>query len=191
MFRSIIVDHLETLFGNDRDVVTVCIYCNYKDQTNQTTYNLIGSLLRQLVEDDSVAYNNVKPLYEPHRANKTRPTFNEIRKTLQSEAQRYSKVFVVVDALDESSEVDGTRANLLNTLRSLGVSLLVTSRDLDSITRDFHGTKRLDIKASEQDLRTYIESQIALKPRLATHVKNDPTLREKIGTKIIEKVEGM
>ena len=102
-------------------------------------------------------------------------------------------MFIVVDALDESSEVDGTRVQLLKDLRSLGVSvsLLVTSRDLDSITRDFDGEKRLDITASEQDLRRYIESQIIHKPRLASHVRKNPVLGEEIVKKIVEKVKGM
>jgi hypothetical protein len=100
---------------------------------------------------------------------------------------------MVVDALDECSEIDGTRTKLLTELRSFEgtVSLLITSRDLISIARDFRETKRLDIKASVRDLRRYVERQFSRKPRLAIHVDGDSSLREEIVEKIIEKVAGM
>ena len=100
----------------------------------------------------------------------------------------YSKVFIIVDALDECREDDGTRANLLQALRSLAgtVNLMVTSRDLVSIARDFQETKHLDICANDQDVRRYIEGRIARTPR--RHLK---ALQESIVKKIVENARGM
>jgi hypothetical protein len=102
-------------------------------------------------------------------------------------------VFIVVDALDECSEVDGTRARLLALFRTLSntVNLLVTSRDLTSIATDFCETNRLDIYASDGDVRRYIEGRIPREPRLAKHVGGHPTLQDEIAEKIIENVQGM
>jgi hypothetical protein len=170
----------------------VCIYCNYKEQ-NQTASNLIASLLRQLAEDDSATYDNVKSLYERHKDGKTPLTFDETRKALQSEIDTYSKMFIIVDALDESSEADGTRGKLLTVLRSLGstVSLLVTSRTHASIEEAFYGTQRLEIRARDQDVRRYIEGRIPQASRLSIHVRGDQALQEEIVTGIIQKVDGM
>jgi hypothetical protein len=166
----------------------VFIYCNYKEE-NQTASNLVASLLRQLAEDDSAAFNNVKSLYECHKDGKTPPSFDEIQKTLQSEIEKYFKTFIIVDALDENSE---TREKWLDVLRSLGstVSLLVTSRD-QPIEKAFHGTKRLEIRAREQDVRRYIKGRIPRESWLARHVYEYEALQEEIVKEITQKADGM
>jgi len=186
------VNHLQTIYSND-NIAIAYIYCNYKEQTEQTVSNLIASLLKQLVQDYSAAYDDVKSFYKHHRDRRTRPTLDEFRQALRSEIKRYSKVFILVDALDECSEVDGTRIKLLSALRSLAntVNLLVTSRDLASIAQDFHGTKRLDIRASDHDVRRYIEGRIPRESRLARHVDGHQTLQEELVKKVIENVRGM
>jgi hypothetical protein len=169
----------------------VCIYCNYKEQSRQTVSSLVTSLLRQLVQDHSTVYNKVKTLYKNHENRGTRPAFQQFLEALQSAMGTFSKVFIVVDALDECS--DRTRAELLLALRSLGstVSLLVTSRNLTSIAQDFQRAKHLDIQASDQDVRNYIEGRMPLEPSLQIHVHNDPTLREEIVESITKNVQGM
>jgi hypothetical protein len=128
----------------------VYIYCNYKEQAVQTPSNLIASLLKQLVQDHPAAYDRVKPMYKYHRDRRTYPTFEKLRLTLQSELETFGKAFIIVDALDECSEIDKNRAKLLTVLQSFAsiVNVLVTSRDLSSIVRDFRATKRLDIHAN-------------------------------------------
>ena len=98
-----------------------------------------------------------------------------------------SKVFIIVDALDECREDDATRALLLQVLRSLPlqVNLMVTSRNLPSIGRDFEGAKRLHIRAKDDDMKVYIEGRIAFGPR---HLKN---LQEAIVNKIVKNAKGM
>jgi hypothetical protein len=159
----------------------------------QTVFNLIASLLKQLVQDHSAAYDRVKSLYEYHHDRRTRPTLNGIQQALQSEIGTFTKVFIIVDALDECSETDGTRATLVAALRSLAttVKLLVTSRDLASISRDFHEAKRLEIHATNHDVRTYIERRISQVPRLAIHVDGNSMMRKEIVKKVTANARGM
>jgi hypothetical protein len=137
----------------------------------------------------------VKSFYKHHKDRETRPTLEELRQVLQSEIKMFTKVFIVVDALDECSELDAdrTRSKLLMALRSLEstINLLVTSRELASIAQDFRETKRLDIQADDQDVRRYIENRIPHEPRLARHVHGHPTFQEEIVVKIIENARGM
>jgi len=152
-----------------------------------------ADVLKQLVQDDSVAYENVKCIHGHHKKKETRPTLDEFLGILRSETAKFSKTFIVVDALDECSEVDGPRGRLLAALRTLtsSVNLLITSRDLSSIAVDFHGTKRLDIHASDGDVQRYIEGRIPHESRLARHVDGYPMLQEEIVKKILENVRGM
>jgi hypothetical protein len=46
-------------------------------------------------------FTNVKNLHERHRPKGTRPSFDEIVSVLHSTIQLYSRVVIIIDALDE------------------------------------------------------------------------------------------
>src|ERR1700722_2684988 len=185
--RSIVVNHLRTLSAENDSVATTFIYCNYKEQAEQTVSNLVASLLRQIVQGRRAISDDVKSFFERHQRQTSRPTLDQLQDVLISEIRTRSKVFIVVDAWDECREDDETRTLLLEVLRSLPrqANLMVTSRNLPSIGRDFKGAKRLHIRAKDDDMRAYIEGRIASGPR---HLKN---LQEAIVNKIVENAKGM
>jgi len=123
----------------------------------------------------------------------TRPTLSEYADLLQSEVRRFSKVFIVIDALDECSESNGTRDNFLAEIRKLQptIHLLVTSRHIEIIERAFKNAARLEIRASDEDVRKYLEGRIASEPQLVRHVEKDSTLQDTIINAIVEKAKGM
>lgn len=100
-------------------------------------------------------------------------------------------MFVVLDALDECS--DSTREELLPVLKSLAsnINLLVTSRELASIAREFQQNKQLNIRANDQDVRMYIEGRIPRVRFLKIHVNHDSALQEDIVKAITGNVDGM
>ena len=177
------INHLQSIFKDDNTAITF-IYCNFGERNVQTVQNLVASLLKQIVQDRGVISDVVKSLYKDHR--NTPPTLDEYTKALQSEIKMFSRVFVVVDALDEC--LDNNRFLLLNALRSLwsNVNLMITSRDLLSIAQLLPGTRRMDIRATDSDVRRYVEGRIARAPR--RHLK---ALREIIVDKVAENVKGM
>jgi hypothetical protein len=185
--RAIVVNNLQRQY-KDSDIAVTHIYCNYKEQAVQTVSNLVSSLLKQMVQGRSALSDNLKSFYRHHQDQDTYPTLDEFLEALGSEIGIYSKVFIVVDALDECTEDYGTRANLLRVLRTLPgtVNLMFTSRDLSSIARQFRGTKRLDIQAHGEDLRKYVRGRIASLPR--QHLIG---LQEVIEDKVVEVSGGM
>src|ERR1700733_6041120 len=96
-----VVDHLERLFADNDQVVVVCIYCNYKEQSEQRVENLAASLLKQTFRMSGENFANLKALHNRRRKSGTRPTLDELSRLLTSEVQTYSKVFIIVDALAE------------------------------------------------------------------------------------------
>jgi hypothetical protein len=186
-FSSIVLEHLETFFKNDHNVAITCIFCNYKLQADQTVPNLIASLLKQIVQGSHTDLKEVKSLYTRHKKDCTRPTLNELTSVLALEIGALSKVFIVVDALDECREDDASRAKLLKVLRLLpkNVNLMVTSRNLPTIAEDFDKAERLDIRATGEDVTTYVNSRISLAPR---HIKD---LQEIIVSKVVGSADGM
>lgn len=72
----------------------------------------------------------------------------------------YSRVFIVVDALDESSASDGCRAGLVLELFCLRdtckPSVSVTSRAIPDITQEFDEDVSKEIRASDRDVERYL-----------------------------------
>jgi Cdc6-like AAA superfamily ATPase len=95
---SIVVYELAKRFRNDRDITVAYLYCNFNRQDEQKLEDLLASLLKQLAQSRP---ENVESLYDQHKAERTRPSASEFSTVLQSVAATYSRVFIIVDALDE------------------------------------------------------------------------------------------
>jgi RecB family exonuclease len=67
-------------------------------------------------------------------------------------------------------------------------NLFATSRPILSIEKEFEGHPKLDIRASEEDVRRYLEGQMF---RLPGYVARSSELQEEIKTDIINAVDGM
>ncbi|KAE9367162.1 hypothetical protein N431DRAFT_349975 [Stipitochalara longipes BDJ] len=155
----IVVDELHTRFSNDPMIGIVYIYCNFQRQDKQKAEDLLASLLKQLTQGRSSLPDNVKSLYNSYRDKRTRPSFNEISRTLQFVACMYSRVFIVIGALNECRLSDGSRTRLLSELFTLqansGANFFATSRFIPEITEKFEGSPSLEIHTREEDVRRY------------------------------------
>jgi hypothetical protein len=186
--RSIVLEHLQTFFKDNDRVAITCIYLNYKEQIEQTIPNLISSLLKQIVQDQPQTSDTIRAFYSHHKDRSTRPILDQLVKALQQEIATYFKVFIVVDALDECENLE-TRSKLLRTLRSFTkigtVRLMVTSRDLPSITQEVDSIKRIDIRADDKDIERYLKDRIATGPQHLSRLKED------IVSHIVQNAAGM
>jgi hypothetical protein len=191
MFRSVVINYLERAFKKE-NVGIAYIYCTYREQ-NQTAVNLVASLLKQLIQQQLAVSGNILELYRRHRSRQTHPPLSEYSRLLQAELRHFSKIFIVIDALDECSEESRIREHFLAEVRKLlpMIRLLVTSRHIPDIERKFEGAARLEICARDKDIKRYLESRIESQLPLAGYVRTDPTLRSDILTTIVEKAHGM
>lgn len=92
--RSIVVNHLQSI-TKDGSVAAAWINCNYKQKTKQAFVNLIGNLLKQLVQVRPAILGSVNRLYYGHCKRGIKPTDDEITQALPSEIRSYSKTFIV------------------------------------------------------------------------------------------------
>lgn len=189
---STAIDLLRKNFA-DADNAYGFIYCNYKKQAEQSPINLVSALLKQFVEQKPSIVSDLEFIYAQHSKKDTRPTLQEISKALQSAISSFSRVFIVVDALDECSEFNNSRSDLLDVLGVLGdtVSLMITSRPNIRIEDIFPDREELEITATEDDVHKYLEARISQTPRLTRLVRANTTLRAKIKDAISENVKGM
>ena len=110
---------------------------------------------------------------------------------LRMEVGRYSRVFVIVDALDELDELH--RVRLIKVIQSLSnaVNLMVTSRPLPPIEAISRGAKSMQISASADDVRAYIQHRIQQELRLKLFAGERGELQQSIVDKIGGNVQGM
>lgn len=167
------------------------LYYNYKDISKQTLVNLIASLLRQLVLQKAVLQKELTVLHKGHIRNKTRPTISECTKLLQAAADCFTKVCIVIDALDECPEADQARQSLLEEIGKLDrVSILVTSRNIP-VESKLKSAARLDVRAGELDIENYLDDRMSRSDRLKKVTEKDSTLYDAIKQAVLEKAKGM
>jgi Cdc6-like AAA superfamily ATPase len=190
ILTSIIVDDLNKRFQNDASIGIAYLYCNFRRQGEQRAEDLLASLLKQLSQERPCLPDSVKALYDHHKDKRTRPSFQEILRVLQSVAAIYSRVFIIIDALDECQVSEGCRSRFLSEIFTLQqkceVNIFATSRFILEVTEKFKGHTSLEIRAHNEDVRKYLEGRILQSDR-----KFLKTFHEEIKTKITKAVDGM
>ena len=130
-------------------------------------------------------------MHKLHIRNKTRPTLGECTKLLQAAADCFSKVRIVIDALDECPEATQARQSLLEEIGKLDrVNVLVTSRNI-LIDSELRNAARLDVRADDLDIKNYLEERMSSSDRIKKFAEKDSTLYGAIKHTIIEKAKGM
>jgi len=99
----------------------------------------------------------------------------------------------VVDVSDECSESNEAREYLLRGLQGLvpKLQLLVTSRYNGSINHGIESAGRLEIRAHNDDIKTYLTARIRHFPLLARLIGEDQSLHHEILKSVSKKANGM
>jgi len=190
ILTSIVVDYLYSRRQRDPNIGIAYLYCNFQRKYEQKIDDLLASLLKQFIQEQSSVPDSVKTLYNQHKDKRTRPSLDEISKTLNSVITYYSRVYIVVDALDECQVSGECRSRLISEIFNLQAktraNLFATSRLIHNITEKFKGSISLEIRASDEDVLKYLDDRIShSEPKILKHY------REEIKTEITKAVSGM
>ncbi|KAL7957775.1 hypothetical protein V8C34DRAFT_314629 [Trichoderma compactum] len=181
ILTSIVIDHLERTYRADPTVVIAYVYCNYRRHEEQVIERLLASLLKQLSQGQNSLPKYLRGLYAEHVRKRTRPSLEEIKTALHSVMEDYSRIFVIVDALDECQNLDGSRQQLLTELFTLQekyeVNLFMTKTSIS-----------LEICASTEDIERYLKGNTG---QLPAFVQQNQELQQKIAAEISKAVDGM
>ncbi|KAL8724038.1 MAG: hypothetical protein Q9166_008162, partial [cf. Caloplaca sp. 2 TL-2023] len=190
ILASVVVDFLRSTHIQQDSIGVAVIYCNFKDKDIQSSENLLASLCAQLQGVKSPLPEVLVNSYRTHKSNRTRPSWTEISQVFKDVANKLGVVYLVVDALDECSEE--ARNILLAHFKALppNARLLVTTRYIKDITLQFQNGPMMDIRANPIDLERYIRSRIVKNRRLASHVRDHPTLEQDVLDRVTEKADG-
>ena len=139
MMVAIIIDHLSRL--TQADVELIYMFCNYKSQVDQSLYNLLSALLKQLVQSQTDIVALIMRLYDHHFKQKSKPSLDEISTALSTVCLSHTRVYIIVDALDECMDQGCTQNQLIKKLHELqtrtNVQLLFTSHFISEIIETF------------------------------------------------------
>jgi hypothetical protein len=192
MLTAITINDLTMRFQHKADIGIAYLYCDFRRQDKQKADHLLASLLKQLSQERTSLPDSVKALYEKHKDKRTRPSFDEISRTFQSVATMFSKVFIIIDALDECRTTDGCRIRLLTEIflaqAKSRANVFATSRFMPEVTEKFEGSISVEIRASEEDVRRYLDGHMY---RLPGFVCCNTDLQEEIKSGIVLLVKGM
>lgn len=195
---AIVVDSLHSKYQFEDNIGIAYIYFDYGESHIQNAENMIASILRQLVEQQSSLHDVVEALQRKAASGNRGFDHEEVLHALNAVVSSFTRVFIVVDALDECMVADGNQPSSANRVRFLkeifalqrnyGANLLATSRSIDEITSEFKDATVMEICASHDDVRRYLEGNKYTVPKF---IKQDEILWKKITMSISEAADGM
>lgn len=189
ILTALIIDHLCQKYSEDNSTGIAYLYCDAQRQHEQNYANLVACLLKQLLQGQQAVPAYVSRLYNYHKQKQTRPSAEELSIALENVVTQFSKVFIIVDALDECRQTD--RANLGARLSSLreksGICFLATSR-YPGVLTGLEQCDNLEIRAQNSDICKYFEANIPMLPRF---ISREPNLLECIKMDFVGAVDGM
>lgn len=169
-------------------------YCNYKKRDQQTIRFATLSILRQLVAFLDQIPLTMRNHYDRCQRSKCHLTQSECVDLLKEMRALINGVQIVVDALDEFSTQENARNRfcgfLLDLADMLDAKLMVTTRNIEDISRHFEGKLRCEIKASNEDVDKFLKSYLRDKCDNPVIIE-DPGLQSEIRSAIIAQIDGM
>ncbi|KAJ7839843.1 ankyrin repeat domain-containing protein [Mycena olivaceomarginata] len=187
VLASLVVEHL-TDQSKNKNTGVACIYFNHKETQIQTLDNLLAGLWRQLIWKKPLG--SAVQLYEQHIEKKTRPSHEDMQKLLSSVLIWFTQIYIILDGVDEYPAEWWSQ--LAKALTNLGpVGLLVMLRPHIAPTKLFLNLVTLEIRASDKDILSYVNTQVQESERLSELIADKPELHGEISSKICSSVEGM
>ncbi|KAK4452241.1 ankyrin repeat-containing domain protein [Podospora aff. communis PSN243] len=186
---AMVVDWISSRHIQDQQAVVGYLYCNYKEAGHQTPEAMLGSLLRQVILHRGCLPKDL----EDASTTANPPDLEMLSRVLAQEAEGHSKIFFVIDALDECSDSNMERTTLLGELEILPANfrILVTSRHTRTMAENLRHATHIDISATADDVQRYVMTRVKKDLSAIPRLLSDKCLVEEIANAIVAKSEGM
>ncbi|KAI5780199.1 hypothetical protein DFH27DRAFT_584207 [Peziza echinospora] len=197
---STAVEHLEDQHGNDGAVAITYVYCDFQNQQQHTSLNLLRAILRQLCHRVCLSRSALPQSIEAlHRMGCSYGGSRELSHTqcmteISTAMRLFKEVYVLIDAVDEMPRAE--YEPFLDQIKELQdghqqLRILATSRRHSNIARIFESGKMIEIVAADSDLEIYLKKRIRVNTALKDLTDGNPTLVADITKGIISKAQGM
>ena len=195
-YSSLVIDHIQNEFPGQP---IACLYSDYRDQTNQTLRNILGTFIHQFLTGSHSP---------PEIRDEIISTLNDIRgkrkpfdvkdavKMIKLIVQKLPECFICIDALDELEPMH--RIDLLEKLQSVLKSgrarIFLTGRlHIENEVNSYFQAEQIHeikLEAHPDDIRQYLNHRITQDTILRKEAMSDK-LREGIFTTIMARSQAM
>ena len=183
---SLVVDKLRADIATNPSIGLAGIYCSY--QSTQSTVDLMGSIIRQLLDP-----LDIEPPSTPL-------TLEKIRAAMPKILISYSNVILVIDALDECEgkvalmkELQELMQNIPNGSSEMLIHLFVTGRHsvISDVERLLKPAFQLEIRSKDDDVRKFLQQILHEHGQLSQWVVESPEFGSSIIDAILPRLSGM
>jgi len=157
-----VIDHF---YGRRQEVTVAGLYCDYLDRTEQTTSNMLGAMLKQLVggtipQDIREAFEDAKEHFGG-----VGPEVPGLLRMLKMAIAQRRDVIICIDGLDESLAVH--RTGLLRALQAIvrelpNVRLFLTGRPFirGEVESYFPGMDAISVSPTREDTEEFLRIKL-------------------------------
>ncbi|KAL8868725.1 MAG: hypothetical protein Q9174_004797 [Haloplaca sp. 1 TL-2023] len=201
IIAAVVINHLEcttnldlkTKTGYPSDLNVSYLYCTYRDRATQTAENLLGSLLRHVIEQHPQFMHILRNFHESYRVSHENPTAADLVNLLGIVFASFRRNFVIVDAIDECAEdvKDTVISSLVTTKRTCNLQIMITSRPNTIIHDSLGSTYWLQIRARDEDIKKYLTDRVHSEGSHFRVMKDKPGKVEDSINTIVNRSEGM
>ncbi|KAK2790234.1 hypothetical protein FQN52_005731 [Onygenales sp. PD_12] len=185
---SLVIDKLEERIGSDSKIGLAYMYFDYTDAKEQTTENVLGTLIQQLLQFLSETPQAVLDLYDVKQRKPLELT--DACQLLDILCQQFSRVYICLDALDESKGLPSLLECLRNRLGSMQLFITCRPHIQQTVCRYFEHRHELTIEARKDDIERFIEREIAW-PNDPLPEAMDEGLKAKIFDVVVGSADGL
>ena len=170
------------------DAALIYFYYNFnQEHDKRTNAAMLRSLLGQLACQSKTLTPSINALYTSCISGGRLPNEHESSKVFPQAVAEFNQVYIVIDALDESSEKDGFPAILMNTSN---IHVLAASRYHDDTVQALRHFDPMEILANAriEDIKVHVKARLKHDPKLA---RLDRALQTRIECTLVNGSEGM
>lgn len=162
-------------------------------QDQQKPILILASLVKQLASQLLDLPVELEALHRVLEPREKRPTIEELYMVLLGITSKFSRVYFILDALDECDQ-DKQRKGLLPLFHRMGkdgIKVFVTSRPHpEDIQESFKDIAKIKLLAKAEDIESYIRQKIDENPK-AKRLVREGKCEDRIISELIDCAKGM
>lgn len=197
ILSSTIIEAIFDHCSNNSSLAVLYFYFDFNDAEKQRPESTIRSLIIQLSLQCISVPQTLNSLYRTSTDGQRQPAYDSLLETLQQMIGVFQEIYLVIDALDESSDRYELLANIkeMTSWKDANLHTLVTSRrekDIVDSMEYLTDQEKVCIQNIHinDDIRAYVRGRLFTDPKLKRW-RNQPRVQLEIEITLMEKVDGM
>ncbi|KAF7526041.1 hypothetical protein G7054_g10898 [Neopestalotiopsis clavispora] len=192
VLASTVIASLQERSVSENGTVVCYFYYAASRADEQSIIHVLLAMLWQLVYHMTSIPEPVMDIFHQAKTLDGRPSFNEARGAFCDVASGFSRLFIVIDAVDGYQSSGNGLGDIMSALLSLqtevGANMFLTSRTIPRIVELSPGYRWIKFRPSDRDIAQFVEESVL---RLPDHVKLSSSRRDEVINKIVRDADGV